>query len=100
MRVHGFWPAGEGLPQDPPAEAAARSKIEAELKHLEKNARAIADPAEALAAERKRRWEESKARRAATKALRADQARARHAAWEAKKQASLVHAGDGVSSGL
>ena len=36
MRTLGFWPKGEGLPPDPPEEAAERARIEAELAELRK----------------------------------------------------------------
>src|ERR1041384_1604244 len=72
MRLYGFWRAHEGLPPDPPAEAEERSKIEQEVAELLKIQAKIKNPEKALAEERQRRWEESKQRRAAAKAKRAE----------------------------
>jgi ADP-ribosylglycohydrolase/fructose-1,6-bisphosphatase/inositol monophosphatase family enzyme/retron-type reverse transcriptase len=100
MRVHGFWPAGHGLPPDPPGEQAERGRIEAELETLRQASAAVRDPEKALRAERERRWKESRERRAAAKARRVEQARQRRAEWEALRSAQLVHAGAGVSGAL
>lgn len=103
MRVHGFWPAGEGLPPPPPDEAEERKKIEAELEALRARSGgkgALVDAEAALREERKRRWEESKKRRSEKKKLRDARAAERRAAWEKAKKGLLVHAGAGVSGGL
>ncbi|MBY0523605.1 MAG: RNA-directed DNA polymerase [Gemmataceae bacterium] len=100
MRIHGFWPAREGLPQGPAEEAAERTRIEAELAELRKAHSAVKNPEKALADERKRRWEESKKRRAANKAKREEEAKQRREAWAAVRQESVVHAGAGVSDRL
>src|SRR5947209_12908442 len=71
MRLHGFWPTRQGLPQDPPAEAAERARIEAEMAELRATHALVKDPEKALAEEHKRRWEESKQRRKEAKAKRA-----------------------------
>ena len=34
MRVNGFWPSNQGLPDDPPEELRRRAAIEAELQRL------------------------------------------------------------------
>src|SRR5262245_64057033 len=68
MRLFGFWPAGEGLPPTPAEEAAERAKIEAEIAELRRVQSKVKDPDKALAEERKRRWVESKKRRAERKA--------------------------------
>lgn len=100
MRLHGFWPWNDGLPPDPPDEAAERAHLEAEIADLLKTQGLVKDPDKALAEERKRRWEASKQRRAEAKAARAQQQEQRRAAWEAWRQTTIVHAGDGVSGGL
>jgi len=101
MRVHGFWPAGEGLPPPPPEEVEERKKIDAELEALRaRSSGKAADAEEALRQERKRRWEESKKRRSEKKKLRDARAAERRAEWDKTKRGLLVHAGDGVSSGL
>src|SRR5262245_29897444 len=100
MKAHGFWPAGQGLPPDPPVEAAERAAIETDTEELRRTRSQVKDPEKALAEERKRRWEESKQRRAARKAERELQRKERRAAWDARRAAELVHAGAGVSDQL
>jgi RNA-directed DNA polymerase len=100
MRTLGFWPSGQGLPQDPPEEAAERARIEAELARLRSKHSTVKDPEKALAEERRRRWEESKARRAAAKARRIEQQTLRRQQWERHRAGTIVHAGPGVSAGL
>jgi hypothetical protein len=99
MRLHGFWPPDEGLPPEPADEAAERARIEAELATLQQQ---LDDPnyRQALEAERRRRWEESKARRAARKLQRQQQADACREADRQRRASSIVHAGVGVSAGL
>src|SRR4051794_31780427 len=100
MRTLGFWPRGEGLPQDPPAEAAERARVEAELAELRGKHATIKNPDKALAEERRRRWEESKARRAEARARRLERQKLRRADWERHRAGTVVHAGPGVSAGL
>lgn len=98
MRKAGFWPEGEELPAEPPAARGERAALEKELKGLER--KQTGDPQALLEEERKRRWDESKARRAAGKAERAERKAARRAKWEAERAERMVHAGFGVSAGL
>ena len=100
MQVHGFWPNGVGLPADLSAEAAERARLEKELADLRKAGSAVKDPDAALAAERKRRWEESKKRRAERKAKRLAEQQQRRERWAAIRKASVTHVGVGVSGGL
>lgn len=102
MRVHGFWPQGQGLPPDPVDEAEARAAIEKEIEKLHGQAVAggLAAIEEALREERKRRWEESKKRRSERKKIREAQAAERRAKWREAKKSLVVHAGVGVSGGL
>lgn len=100
MRTHGFWPEKEPLPKDPPAEAAERAKIEAELEKLRHTSLAVKDPEKALAAEQKRRWEESKKRRKEAKEKREAEQKARSEAWAKVRKERVVHLGLGVSNGL
>src|SRR5262249_47799829 len=102
MRVHGFWPAGQGLPPDPPDEVAARKEIDAEAQKLKEKAFVGGPDAieKALREGRIRRWEESKKKRKEQKKLRLARAAERRAAWNEKKKSLLVHAGIGVSGGL
>lgn len=100
MRMHGFWPAGRGLPSDPPDEVRERREIENEIAELRRQHAAVADPEKALAEERQRRWEESKARRAELRAERAAETERRRAEYETFREGTIVHAGEGVSAGL
>ena len=103
MRVYGFWPMGEGLPDDPPEEVAERKQLEQRLAELRQgglNQKKGIDPEQALAQERKRRWAESKKKRAEKKAQRKAAAEAGRQAWTARRSAEVVHAGTGVSAQL
>jgi retron-type reverse transcriptase len=100
MRTYGFWSQREGLPEDPPEEAEERARIEAELAKLLKTAAKVKDPDKALAEFRKKRWEESKARRAARKAERLERLAERQQAYAAFRKTTITHAGEGVSAGL
>ena len=102
MRVHGFWPAGQGLPPDPKDEVAARAAIEKEINQLRGTAVAggVAAIEEALREERKRRWEASKKRRQEGKKLREARAAERRAKWRDEKKDKVVHVGVGFSAGL
>jgi|CXWL01.1.fsa_nt_gi retron-type reverse transcriptase len=100
MKALGYWPAQEGLPPDPPPEAQERREIEAELARIAKSRITGVDVEQALRAERIRRWEESKQRRAQKKVARDAERRAQVAAWAQAKDATIVHAGVGVSDQL
>jgi retron-type reverse transcriptase len=100
MRLHGFWPANQPLPKDPPQEVQERARIEAEMTRLRREHARVRDPEKALNEERKRRWEESKQRRAEAKVRRQQEQVRRREEWARQRQASLVHAGAGVSAGL
>ncbi len=100
MKALGYWPIADGLPPDPPDEAAERKQIEAELARIGRSALTVDDVQAALKAERARRWEESKKRRALRKAQADADRRARRDAWQAHKLATIVHAGSGVSDQL
>ena len=101
MRVNGFWPVNQGLPPDPPPEAQERKLLEADLAVLKQDAAMSPGDAEkALKAERIRRWEESKKKRAEKKKLRLARAAARRAAWVEKRKGLVFHVGDGYSGGL
>ncbi len=100
MLLHGFWPARQPLPQDPPEEAAERQRIEREMAQLRKQASLVKNPQKALAEERKRRWLESKKRRAENKAKRAAEAKQRREAYDTYRKDHIVHVGAGYSAGL
>ncbi len=100
LQALGLWPEEEGLPPDPIAEVKERVALEQEAAKLRGTALKSADVEKALHAERKRRWEESKARRSAKKKERDVLAKARRAAWDATRKEQIVFLGHGVSAGL
>ena len=100
MRLHGFWPERQPLPEEPPGQAEERARLEAEIAQVRKEAAVVKNPEKALAAERKRRWLESKQRRAARKAQREAQRQERREAWQEHRRGHVVHLGAGVSGGL
>jgi retron-type reverse transcriptase len=100
MRLHGFWPQRQPLPEEPPAEAEERARLEAEIAKVRKEASAVKNPQKALAKERKRRWLASKQRRAEAKARRAAEQEKRREEWDAHRRSHVVHLGAGVSAGL
>jgi RNA-directed DNA polymerase len=100
MQTLGFWPSGQAIPGDPPEDVVERALIEAELADLRLKQVKLKDPEKALAEERRRRWEASKARRAEAKARRLEQQALQHAAWDQHREGTIVYAGPGVSAGL
>jgi retron-type reverse transcriptase len=100
MKLLGFWPQNQGLPQDPAAESREREQLEAEMARLRQEHSVLRDPEKALNEERKRRWEESKRRRAEAKARRLAEEIRRRDAWNRQKARTIVHTGTGVSAGL
>lgn len=100
MKALGYWPAQEGLPPDPAAEAHERREIEAELARIAQSGVTSGDVEQALRAERSRRWAQSKQRRAERKLAREAARHAAVQAWAQTKDATVVHAGVGVSEQL
>ncbi|HEU5119265.1 MAG TPA: reverse transcriptase family protein, partial [Isosphaeraceae bacterium] len=100
MRTLGFWPRNEPIPSDPPDEAAERARIEAELTELRSKKLKAKDVEKALAEERIRRWQESRARRAEARARREEQKKLRQAAWYQKRSETIVYVGPGHGAGL
>lgn len=100
MKLHGFWPADQQLPPDPPEEVAERYQLEKEIAELGREQTKIKDPQKALAAERKRRWNESKQRRAEKKEQREAERKKRRERYDAFRANTIVFAGEGVSGGL
>lgn len=100
MRELGFWPSGQGIPEDPQEELDEQRELYIGIDVLRKEAISAKDPEKALALERKRRWEESKLRRAAAAAEREAKRQERRKEWDAERSTTVVHAGLGVSAGL
>ncbi len=100
MRLYGFWPESENIPEETPEEKAERAKIQKELEKLQKQSFDVGNPQKALAEERKRRWEESKKRRSELKKQKVIEKQQRFEAWLENKGGNVVHLGLGVSYGL
>lgn len=101
MRLHGYWPKGEGAPEDPPDERAERAAIEADKARLVQQAfTSPVDLKAALDAERARRIAESRQRRTERLAARAENAKQRRQAWASERARRMVHAGVSVSAQL
>ncbi len=100
MRLHGFWPAGEPIPDLPPELAAEREKLERIVKSAQKSALKLENPEAALREERIRRWQESKKRRAIARAELEAAKRVRAAEYKDYARSRVVHLGEGVSAGL
>ncbi len=100
MQLHGFWPTDLGLPQDPPHEAQERQQIQAELRKLRDTHSVAKNWRKLLSDERKRRWQESKKRRAEAHQQKLLRLQQRREEWDAIRSATIVHAGLGVSAGL
>ena len=100
MRLYGFWPERQPLPEDPPEEAAERERLQKEMTQLRKAGSLAKNPQKALAEERKRRWLESKKRRAENKAKHAEERQQRRIAYDAYRKENIVHVGAGHSAGL
>jgi RNA-directed DNA polymerase len=101
MRVHGFWPKDQGLPEDPPDEAKERLELEAKKQTLTAQAFSSTENLQkALDEERARRIKESREKRAQRLKEKAAAALARRAAWAKQRATRIVHAGVGVSSDL
>ncbi len=101
MRVNGFWPRGQSVPQDPPDERRERAELERALAKMRADGgAALEDPQKLLAEFRKRRWEESKRVRAEKRRLRDEALRKKREAWEQHRRTQIVYLGVGVSAGL
>jgi RNA-directed DNA polymerase len=100
MRVNGFWPWGHGLPRDPPEELKERAQIDGEIAQIQAQSTKAVDADKALAHERKRRWDESKKRRAAKRLARAVVLAQRREVFRLRRQNGVLHLGAGVSAGL
>lgn len=100
MRLHGFWPARQGLPSEPPDEIAERARIHDELAQLRKSHSLVKNWEKALAKERKRRWEESKQRRKQRRQEKQQHDQQRREQWQKYSAEHVVHLGLGVSAGL
>lgn len=100
MRLHGFWPYDQGKPTETPEQLAERLQLQEDMVNLLKKAMPKKDLKRDLEQERKRRWEESKARRQARRAELLKLKQLRREKWEENKKDKIVYAGEFVSAGL
>ncbi|MDP2341690.1 MAG: reverse transcriptase domain-containing protein [Deltaproteobacteria bacterium] len=101
MRLFGFWPKSQGIPEDPPDEAKERTTLEQQRKQLlAQTFTGEAALQQALDVERKRRIVESRAKRAARIEARQKAAQERRLAWARERTKRIVFLGHGVSAGL
>lgn len=101
MRFLGFWPKTAELPADPVDEAKERAALEAtKQKLLAQTYTTEAQLQAALDAERKRRIEESRAKRKTRLEAKAKAQQERRVAWARERTKRIVFLGDGVSGGL
>ena len=101
MRLFGFWPKGQGIPEDPVDEAKERAGLEQQRKLL--LAATFTGEAAlqvALDAEHKRRTTESRKKRAERIEARQREATERRSAWARERTQRIVFLGEGVSAGL
>ncbi len=100
MRALGFWPSGQGLPEDPPEEAAERQSLEKQKAALLATALGSVDVEKALKEENQRRILDARKRRKERAKAREEARVKRRALWIELSRGTLVHAGIGVSAGL
>ena len=101
MRLFGFWPKGQGLPEDPADEAKERAALEQHKKQLlSQTFTSEAELQAALEAEHKRRIAASRAKRQQRIEARQREQQERRLAWARERTQRIVFLGAGVSGGL
>lgn len=100
MRQTGFWPAGQGVPEEPSAERDERLALEGIVRRLTGAHRSAEELDAELARERVRRIAASREKRASAAKARAEAKALRKAAHQARLKADVVHLGLGVSAQL
>ncbi|WP_331314376.1 reverse transcriptase domain-containing protein [Methylobacterium mesophilicum] len=96
----GFWPDGEAQPNPPDDLIRRRGEIARALADLHRREAAWRDPEAALKEMHRRRKTAALERRRETKLRNARDRHARAQAWHARREAEILHLGDGVSAGL
>ncbi len=96
----GFWPDGEAQPNPPDDLIRRRGEIARALADLHRREAAWRDPEAALKEMHRRRKKAALERRRETRLRNARDRHARAQAWHARREAEILHLGDGVSAGL
>ncbi|MGH1590339.1 reverse transcriptase domain-containing protein [Methylobacterium phyllosphaerae] len=96
----GFWPDGAAQPNPPDDLIRRRGEIARALAELHRREAAWRDPEAALKEMHRRRKTAALERRRETKLRDARDRHARAQAWHARREAEILHLGDGVSAGL
>lgn len=96
----GFWPDGAAQPNPPDDLIRRRGEIARALADLHRREAAWRDPEAALKEMHRRRKTAALERRRETKLRNARDRHARAQAWHARREAEVLHLGDGVSAGL
>ncbi|MFF9552660.1 reverse transcriptase domain-containing protein [Methylobacterium fujisawaense] len=96
----GFWPDGAEQPNPPEDLIRRRGEIARALADLHRREAAWRDPEAALKEMHRRRKTAALERRRETKLRNARDRHARAQAWHARREAEILHLGDGVSAGL
>lgn len=96
----GFWPDGEAQPNPPDDLIRRRGEIARALADLYRREAAWRDPEAALKEMHRRRKTAALERRRETRLRNARDRHARAQAWHARREAEILHLGDGVSAGL
>jgi RNA-directed DNA polymerase len=102
MQRQGFWPAGEGTPDQIKATELIRQEqaLLGELRELNQKLGIAQNQEAALKALRKQRMAEAKARREQTRQAAARRRYEKAQAWHARRAVEIGYLGEGVSGGL
>ncbi|PON15711.1 RNA-dependent DNA polymerase [Candidatus Entotheonella serta] len=100
MIRHGFWPAENKIPEDPPEEAQQRGELERELKALRTEQARLKNQAAMLRELRRRRLQASRLKQQENRERHERERQARAAAWQERKARDISYLGSGVSGGL
>ncbi len=96
----GFWKPGTAETAMPDALLAREAELLTELRSLNAKQQVYADRDKALKAMRHERLRVSREKQKETKARRVDEAAARSAAWQKRRDEEILHLGDDASNGL
>ncbi len=97
MIRHGFWPAENKIPEDPPEEAQQRGELERELKALRTEQARLKNQAAMLRELRRRRLQASRLKQQENRERHERERQARAAAWQERKARDISYLGSGVS---
>lgn len=100
MIRHGFWPAENKIPEDPPEEAQQRGELERELKALRTAQARLKNQAAMLRELRRRRLQAFRLKQQENRERHERERQARAAAWQERKARDISYLSSGVSGGL